>query len=152
MRNLLASIGWLAGTFIVLAIVVMVAIGSGFVEVKDVVLAPEVPEELRGSWVLEELSGSDVPEGAGITLDIERDKLSGYSGCNWYGTGDFSVRGAAVSVSMLESTAIGCPNETGRREDAYRDALLGAASYRLSGNRLELLDGEGRVTLVFTRR
>jgi heat shock protein HslJ len=152
MRNLWTSIGWLAGIFGALAMVVVLAIGSGFVEVKDVVPSPEVPEELRGSWALEELSGRALPEGTGITLDIERDKLSGYSGCNWYGTESFSMRGAAFSISMLESTAIGCPGEIGRREDAYRDALVGAASYRLSGARLELLDGEGRVTLVFARR
>ena len=105
------------------------------------------------AWTLDLLSGAALLKDTTITLEFDSESFDGYSGCNWYG-GNYTVTGTAIKFTDGGSTAIACTAPTGvmPQEASYGSALYGAATYRVTDNRLELMDSMGTVTLTFTRR
>ncbi len=111
------------------------------------------------TWVLESLDGHPVVEESFVTLKIEDDRFFGFDGCNSYG--GRSKNGALIkdadgvfSVPPLWSTAMDCPEPLGVMDqaDAYMSVLIRARRYRMSGERLEILDSDGAARLVFARQ
>ena len=103
------------------------------------------------AWVLESLNSKPPVLEAQITLEFRTWVLGGWDGCNWYG-GPYKAGQTRFTIEPgLKSTMMGCGKVWGRQVDAYGNALYKAATYRMNGDRLELLDGAGTVTLTFTR-
>ena len=109
-------------------------------------------DSLIGSaWSLSQLNGHSLLTGSHIEMEFDRDTLSGYGGCNFYG-GQYQVsRDRFILIEGVDSTAMGCltPEGVGDQESEYFRALIEADRYMLVGNRLELLDSNGDILLVF---
>ena len=116
-----------------------------------------------GIWVLDLVDGQPIFEESTITLRITGNRLDGFGGCNRYG-GVFEeetpVAGAdgVFSLPPFAVTGKGCflidhanPDVIVDQEDAYLSVLVQGERYRVAGDRLEILDGEGAIRLVFDR-
>ena len=119
-----------------------------------------------GVWLLELLDGQPIIEKSVVTMRINGDQIEGFDGCNHYqgpiyvgpiedGT---PVAGTPVAgpdgVFSLPSYAVsevGCGESRGSQADEYWSALHRGERYRVAGDRLEILDGEGATRLVFDR-
>ena len=125
--------------------------------------APGEPraENLVGTeWVLTSLTGNSLIKDTEITLQFEREYLTGSMGCNGYGGGLDSGKYAAaddgtLTVSQpLAVTVQLCSEPEGimEQEAAYISALQGAAAYQVTEGRLEIEDASGETVLVFARQ
>ena len=112
-----------------------------------------------GIWVLESLDGQPVIENSFVMLNVNEDLATGFDGCNRYG--GQSVDGAPVfdahgkfSAPPGSRTAIGCVEPEGvlDQADAYFSTLMRLDRFRVSGDRLEILDSGGAAKLVFVRQ
>ena len=116
-----------------------------------------------GIWVLDLVDGLPVIEETVVTLRIIGNGLDGYDGCNRYGgvfEDETPVAGAdgVFSRPPFARTEKGCffidhanPNVIMDQADVYISALVQGERYRVAGDRLEILDGEGATRLVFVR-
>ena len=120
-----------------------------------------------GIWVLDLVDGRPVIEERVVTLRIIGNGLDGYDGCNRYG--GLSVEGTEDETLVFGADGVfsrppfartekGCyfldhanPNVVMDQADAYFSALTRGERYRVAGDRLEILDGEGATRLVFVR-
>jgi heat shock protein HslJ len=101
-------------------------------------------------WVLRWLGGQSPPKGTEFTLNFEDGVASGRAGCNHYGFDYEATEGGEFrDLPGWDLTAMGCPKELARWEEAYLDALGSAAAYRRREDRLELRDAAGKTTLVY---
>ena len=106
-------------------------------------------------WTLVSLSGQTPVKEYPVTLHFTGAELDGETGCNSYG-GSYEADGDRMRFPEdpggvgIWSTAMGCePWDIMRQEEEYLRTLRQVTNYRLVGNRLELMDREGRRTLVF---
>lgn len=122
---------------------------------------PRLSPDLAGTeWVLTSLGGSDPIQDTYITLHFEERFLSGSMACNGYGGGPDSGRYSAEEDGTLNVarplavTVQLCSSPPGimEQEDAYIEALLNAAAYRVIDDRLEVDDAAAETTLVFARK
>ena len=111
------------------------------------------PRRLRGTyWKLVRLKGQPVrfdesrPE-AHLLLDAGELRASGSGGCNRF-NGGFRVAGQELRLVRLASTEMAC-REGLQQEADYLASLAQVAGYRVQGQRLSLLDAQGRVLLEF---
>ena len=109
------------------------------------------------SWKLESYAedGGDVVDvlpGSVVTLDFQATQVSGSAGCNNY-SGSYQASGGNIEFGPMAATRKMCAQPLGvmEQEAAYLVALEAAVEYDLRGNRLEIKDAEGEVSLVFTR-
>jgi heat shock protein HslJ len=109
------------------------------------------------SWKLESIAddGGDLVEalpGSVVTLDFQATQITGSAGCNNY-NGPYQTTGSQIEFGPLATTRKMCNDPRGimQQETAYLAALEAAAEYDLRGNRLEIKDDEGDVSLVFVR-
>ena len=127
----------------------------------DVSQSPSSDLELagEGTWVLESLDGRPVIEEPVVTLRIGDSWIDGIDGCNSYG-GRFEEgtpvagAGGVFSIPPFGSTVMLCPEPEGVMEqaDAYMAALVQGERFRITDDRLEVLDSGGATRLVFVRR
>ncbi len=104
--------------------------------------------DFSGNWVLSRINGSGY-SGARITLQIENNRVSGFSGCNRYFASVERLGDGRVNVGFIGSTKKLCVRGNANQiESAYLGALRRSQYYRVSGNRL-VLEGNGS-NLVFT--
>lgn len=116
---------------------------------------PAGQPDLEGSeWNLVELRGAALLPGTNITLSFEEGNAGGFAGCNAYGGAYETAGGGALSIGMIQMTLMAClePEGVMEQESAYLATLPEAASYRVAGDRLEIVDGAGQVLLVFTQQ
>ena len=111
-----------------------------------------------GKWTLELLDGRPLIDGSVITLRINGNHLDGVDGCNHYGWRDddgMPIAGAdgEFKIPGFDRTDQGCVEPEGVMEqaDSYGSALVEAERYRVEGDRLEIIDGNGTMRLVFKR-
>jgi putative lipoprotein len=104
------------------------------------------------NWKAIELAGKPIP-----APDANREaqllfqaggRLSGSDGCNRV-VGSYELNGQRVRFGQLAGTQMACL-DTGEVERAFRDALKAAERLTIAGDRLELLDGTGRLVAAFT--
>jgi heat shock protein HslJ len=107
-------------------------------------------------WTLTSLNGSSLIEDTEITLFFKEAYLDGTMTCNNYGGGPDSGKYTAtddgrLAIPQLAVTVQLCSEPEGimEQEAAYIEALHDAATYRVTGDRLEIADASGRTTLVF---
>lgn len=117
-----------------------------------------------GEWVLVSLHGEAPISGVRTTLHFETSEdaqpgtildatIGGNTGCNNYGGEIRAAAGGVFSVPEIASNAEGCNEPEGvmEHERGFLEALRNAAGYRLEGDRLQLLNGDGETTLTFER-
>lgn len=145
----------MANRFIPLTVTLMVAA----VGLSGCGATGESDEIVGVRWILEMLDGNPPVEGTYATLTVSDDSFGGYDGCN-----SFSIRrnvaappansdGSSPPVVLVESTLQLCERRDGDNDimdqaDAYQDALIGAKSFSLDGDRLEVRDEAGEVRAV----
>jgi heat shock protein HslJ len=100
------------------------------------------------------MSGRDSPvsEGRSVTLKFGSDgRAGGSGGCNSY-SGQYREQGQQLSFSSILSTKRACVEQrANQQEQQYFAALETARSFRLSGERLTIVYGNGRSVLNFVR-
>lgn len=105
-------------------------------------------------WTLLTLSGTPVIEGSEITLAFNG-WANGNSGCNGYGARYMIVEPGVIWIQEVASEAMACegpPAGLMQQEDAYQKALPDVVAYRVTGDRLELMNAAGEVTLEYQRQ
>ncbi len=93
---------------------------------------------------------SPVP-GTNVTLVFDDDgTLSGSAGCNAY-SAPYQVNETGIVVERVIATKTSCTEPAGimEQEGAYLDLLRSAAGYRLVGDTLAVIDGNGRAILFY---
>ena len=102
-------------------------------------------------WKLSGWSANSLdPSKFEITAEFADGKLSGKSAVNGYGGAYQAGPGAAFSAGQLSSTLMASADpDAMRAETIYTDLLAHAASYKIDGGKLLLLDSAGNETLIF---
>ena len=95
-------------------------------------------------WKLVQVGGLSVMSDgadANITFHADGKKISGSGGCNRL-TGSYQLDGNSLRISPLGMTRMACPEPQMKQEQEVNKALEATNGYKLSGNTLELLNGE----------
>jgi len=101
-------------------------------------------------WVLVTLEGEPPLTGTTPSAEFSADQIRGSAGCNQY-FGTYAASGSDITIGDVGRTEMYCMEPEGvmDQEQAFLAVLASAASYRLAGAQLELLDGTGSVILAF---
>lgn len=105
---------------------------------------------LFGKWRLTQLRGSALPEGVispTLEIDLKEKKVWGYGGCNQYFGTITKQDDTTLELGKMGATRKACPQD--QVEGVYLEALDAVREYRLSPNRLRLLDAEGIILLEY---
>ena len=115
-----------------------------------------------GAWVLESLDGGPIIDETFVRIEVGEDQFSGYDGCNWItGFSEDGVRAPAIfkngALSLphqFATTVQLCNGPSGIMEqaEAFSSALSAGETYRVTGERLEIIDGDGDIRLVFVKQ
>ncbi len=108
--------------------------------------------DLSGEWTLASINGQPPLEGSTVTAKFEDGRVSGQAGCNSYG-GPYSVSGQKLTVSDLAQTLMYCMEPAGlmEQESAFTQAFSQAASFSVTGDRLEIQNAAGETILTFSK-
>ena len=121
-----------------------------------------IPNGVR--WNLESLDGKPLLEGTFIALTVDGNSYGGGDGCNSFGgRTDSGVPVAGKNGSFLGSargtveTQKLCSSHDGsdgimEQAEAYKRAVRSGETFQIDGDRLKILDGAGKVRVVFVRR
>jgi len=97
-------------------------------------------------WILVEVQGAPVAPGAGrppyMIFDPTKKRVTGYGGVNGF-FGGYEKSGGELRMPRLAATRRAGPPELMQLESTFFKALSATASYRISGDTLELLDSSG---------
>lgn len=85
-----------------------------------------------------------------FVLRLSSHQVGGYAGCNTI-LGKYELKGDELSFPGVASTMMACPQGMDT-EKKFLDVLRAVSRWRIAGERLELLDGSGRVLARFERR
>jgi putative lipoprotein len=112
--------------------------------------APAAPSAASGTklygthWVLAELNGKPAEPGAGKSAHLvlhKKGKLSGFTGCNNL-MGTYIAEQGALQFTPSATTMKMCPQNLMAQEQAFLAALKATNKYQVSGNTLELMNGD----------
>ena len=106
------------------------------------------------NWRLASLGGQAVPTPAGVrevylVLDGAQRRASGFAGCNQFFAG-YTLSGTSLRFERPGATLMACPAMA--QEQSYLNALATIWSGRMAGERLQLLDAQGKSQAEFTAR
>lgn len=109
--------------------------------------------DLEGTrWQLETIDGAAAAAGVVITAEFKDGTVSGSAGCNSYGAG-YTSKDGALNLEAVASTQMYCVEEGVMDAEAqFLGALGKVKGYSVANDRLELLDGSGKVLMTFTRQ
>jgi heat shock protein HslJ len=111
--------------------------------------AADAPSLDGTAWVLSALGGQAVAPETSVTMQFENGVVTGSDGCNRYRK-SFATRGTSIELGPRgASTMMACPPPVMKQADAFTSALARAKSYRVAGERLELLAADGTVLATF---
>jgi heat shock protein HslJ len=105
-------------------------------------------------WVLTSLNGEPLLEGTNITLAFFPSELSGFTGCNGYGS-QYEIDGiGGIKFLEIVSQAEGCVEPEGvlDQESKYLKQLLHTEKYSMEGNELTLSIPASEQILVYSLR
>jgi heat shock protein HslJ len=104
-------------------------------------------------WVLTSLNGRNLIPGTDITLNFDQGKATGFAGCNAYG-GPYTASEGTLKIDEFTITVMAClgPEGVMQQEKTYTEALRNAAAYRMVGDRLEIANNVGVITLAFAKK
>jgi heat shock protein HslJ len=95
--------------------------------------------------------------GTGVAVDRrsvlfgEDGRVSGHAGCNTF-TGSYAHTGVDLKIGPLATTRKMCGEMRMKQEKAWLDMLVRTDSYRLSQDRLRLMDAKNQEIISLTRR
>lgn len=92
--------------------------------------------------------------GTELTADFGADgMLTGSAGCNNYSAG-YELGGSNITIGPAAATRMACAEPEGimQQEQEYLAALQTAATYQISGDRLEIRTAEGATVATFERQ
>lgn len=110
--------------------------------------------ELRNTlWKLTVLDGATVQTGqaqrmASLTLTSEASNARIVTACNG-GSAGFSLNGSSLKFSPAISTKMACPPAQMKQEAAFFNAIENTASYKITGEVLELFDSGNKLLATF---
>ena len=105
------------------------------------------PDRLAGAdGVLSGQKGERAPY-----LRFDGGRVGGLGGCNRFG-GRYETDGDRLSFSPVMSTRMACRPDLMKAEQVFLDMLSKVKGMTIDGDRLELLDGGGKVLATFDRR
>ncbi len=91
-------------------------------------------------WKL--VSGVEGIEAAPPSAVFQDGIVGGFTGCNHF-SAPFTVDGSSMEVGMIAATQMACPPPADAVERAYLDALAQVAGWRMDGDALVLVNGDG---------
>lgn len=101
------------------------------------------------SWVLATLNGQAALSDTQVTIRFEDGQLGGTDGCNRYST-SYTVDGAQIKLDKnIVSTMMACAEPIMAQAAAYITVLTEAATYKIEGGQLMLLDAGGKALATF---
>ena len=117
----------------------------------------ELPAD--GTWILELLDGRPIIEGSFVMVEIDEYQVGGFDGCNWYG-GRFedgtlvADESGVFSFPPSGSTQRLCEEPLGVMEQAsaFLSVFGVVETYRVAGQKLEVIGSVGDVRLVFVKQ
>ncbi|MCC6146274.1 MAG: META domain-containing protein [Anaerolineaceae bacterium] len=113
--------------------------------------AAPTPPLIDTNWLLEDLQGQAAMSGIQVTIHFEKDKFNGTDGCNQY-NGSYMLEGEKITINKnIATTRMACEESIMEQASAYITALTQAASYKITGQQLTLLDVEGKPLTVFAQ-
>lgn len=98
-------------------------------------------------WRFVELGGEALPEGMGpatLSLEPEAGRYAASAGCNRF-AGAAEIDGAQLRLAPGAATKMACPAPLDGAEARLVAMLAAAATWRIEGRRLEVMDGGGRI-------
>jgi heat shock protein HslJ len=104
------------------------------------------------SWVVEHIDGRDAVERARPTVvfDAAAERVSGRASCNSY-SASVTRTGETVRIAQAVTTKMACAPSVMEQETRFLAALGAVATHRREGDRLLLIDGNGRERLRLSR-
>lgn len=109
-----------------------------------------------GSWnVTSYYNGSDgvvsVVNGSKVTAEFATDFVSGSGGCNTY-RGGVTASGSTIKIGPLASTKMACASEElSTQETQFLAAMEMATSFKVTGDKLDLLRDGGTIAATLQR-
>ena len=102
------------------------------------------------SWLAEEIDGAGVMDQVQATLIFDAgQKVAGRAACNRF-FGTYRQAGDALEIKPGGSTRMACPPAVMDQESRFLAALGAVGKARREGDKLLLLDGDGRVRMRLT--
>ncbi len=118
----------------------------------DITLTGSAPSDMVDTdWRLVAIPGVDLPVNNPATLEIQAERIGGYSGCNWYG-GAYVASTDGFAWAQPVMTLRLCDQALMTLEQAFHDRLTTALTWHREGDRLELRDSAGSAQMLFERR
>jgi heat shock protein HslJ len=115
---------------------------------------PEKPPVLDGTeWIVTSLNGLRPITGSNITLSFEGGTISGYGGCNWYGS-SYSASDTTLQFGGAESTQRKCEMPAGvmLQETKYHETLREVTTVHMAGDQLAMANRAGETLLLLAPR
>ena len=121
-----------------------------------------IPNGVR--WNLESLDGRPRLEGTFIALTVDGNSYGGGDGCNTFGgrtegglpvadkNGAFSGSAKGTAETLMLCVSRDGSDGIMKQAEAYKRAVRSGRTFEIDGDRLKILDGSGKVRLVFVRR
>lgn len=111
------------------------------------VAAEDVPQQLIGTWLAEDIGGGGVIDDLQSTLEIRDDgTYGGMAGCNHF-TGTFSLSGSKITFGPAASTRKMCVPAAMTQEQKFFEALRSELSWVVAGSKLVLTKAGGGVAV-----
>ena len=89
---------------------------------------------------------------AELTLEFKDGRMSGSSGCNSF-FAKYTVEGKSMSFGLIGATKMYCSNPgLMEQEQTYLMRLESVKSYKIEGNKLTLVDSNGKTVLVYSKK
>jgi heat shock protein HslJ len=82
-----------------------------------------------------------------LVLDPVSHRASGSGGCNRI-MGGYELKGDKLTFARMASTMMACPDGMGTEQN-FLKALGQVRRWKIAGRQLELMDGSGKVVVVF---
>lgn len=100
------------------------------------------------AWILAELPGEALVEPGNVTLQFAEDRASGSDGCNRF-SGGFQSGAQKLQFAQLVATQMACAPAVMAQASAVTRALGATRSYRIDGERLQLLAADGTTVATY---
>jgi heat shock protein HslJ len=114
---------------------------------------PALDDPLSGTrWSLVSIGGSPVLASEPTSMQFDKGRLSGSDGCNRYST-SYSASANALKIGPnIAGTRMACAAPVMEEAKTFIEILGRTAGYRRDGDRMTLLESDGRPMADFTKR
>lgn len=104
----------------------------------------------KNTWVLTAIQGQAIPkESAAPTLKFDKNRLTGFTGCNRLFASYSATTQGGLALSALGTTKMACLGVAGDLERSVLAALEKVDLYALPPGQLNLLDTDHKVLLTY---